>query len=136
MALSISAHYPEAQLKDSEFSQALTRAAMALAAQKTHPAQISQPEIEIAFMLSGDLESPGFTGMRLRTYSAAEQLLQIDSAVPKPFNNSSQAKAYILAALQDAAENAEEFLATIKVPFALGSHMELIASLEANVILA
>lgn len=129
MAISISEVYPEAELKESAFSAGLTRIAMNLVKFHSGVAQQSQPEIEITFMLTGNLSAPDFTGMRIRRYSPSEQQVQIETAVPKAMINSADANEYIIAVLMDGVENAAEFLAEIKVAFNLPVHMDLIAQL-------
>lgn len=129
MAISISEVYPEAELKESAFSAGLTRIAMNLVKFHSGAAQQSLPEIEITFMLTGSHSAPDFTGMRIRRYSPSEQIVQIESAVPKAMINSADASEYIIAVLMDGVENAAELLAEIKVAFDLPVHMDLIARL-------
>ncbi len=132
MAISMSAFYPDAQLRESEFSIALTRVAMALAKLKFGKVQKSQPEIEVNFMLSGKYDSPGFKGMRIRRFDSKDNRLVIESAVPERITESNDAEKYIVAALLDAAENAAEFLSEIELTFDLQSHLALIESLAGS----
>lgn len=129
MAISISEVYSEAEIKESQFSAALTRVAIKLARNNHNLVQKSAPEVELTFMLCGSHSSPGFTGMRIRRFSAKEQVLHIEAAVSNAMVNSADASDYIIAALMDAVENAAEFFDQIHVDFNLLGHMSLIEAL-------
>jgi hypothetical protein len=129
MSISISAYFPEAELKESELGNAITRVAMGLAKLKSSIVQKTQPEIEIIFMLTGKYNSPGFAGMRMRRFKSQDRLLQFEAAVPVAMNDSAESANYIIAAMLDAAENASEFLTENRYLFDLESHMALIETL-------
>ena len=126
MSITVSAFYPDMQLRESNFCNALTRVAMNLAAQKQQTAQQSRPEVEVAFLLTGRFDSPGFTGMRIKTFDSQQDKVLIETAVPEAMNESSRALEYIIAALLDAVDNAAEFLAEIEISFDHASHTALI----------
>lgn len=129
MAFSISAYYPAAELKESEFAAALTRMAIALNMAKSQAAQNLGPELEVSFMLACDQEAPGFSGMRMGQFNSQEKRLRFETAVPQRFNHSADAALYIKAALLDAAENAADFLTQQNYLFDVKSHMALVEGL-------
>ena len=130
MSISVSAFFPDAQLKESEFSNALTKVTMSMAKLKNDVVQRSNPEIELLFMLTGKYDSPGFEGMRISRFDSKDGRLVIEAAVPERITNSSDAEEYVVAAMLDATENASEFLHEIELEFDLDSHMKLIESLS------
>ncbi len=130
MAFSISAYYPEAELKESEFAAALTRVAIALNLAKSTSVQRTGPELEVIFMLAGEQEAPGFTGMRMGQFNRDDKCLRFETAVPKLLNHSGDAHKYILAALLDAAENAGDYLTQENYLFDVKSHMALVEQLH------
>lgn len=130
MAFSISAYYPAAELKESEFAAALTRMAIALNRAKSQAAQNLGPELEVSFMLACDQEAPGFSGMRMGQFNSQEKRLRFETAVPQRFNHSADAALYIKAALLDAAENAADFLTQHNYLFDIKSHMALVEGLQ------
>lgn len=126
MSISVSAFYPDANLKESAFSRALTAVAIYLAQPQNKQVQRLAPTVELNFMLTGKFDSPGFTGMRIRTFDSKQARLLIETAVPVSMNQSSNAQKYITAALLDAIENAAEFLRQIEIEFDQPSHMNAI----------
>ncbi|TVZ38812.1 hypothetical protein P886_3194 [Alteromonadaceae bacterium 2753L.S.0a.02] len=130
MSIRVGAFYPDAQLKESQFANALTKVAMALASSPDASVQKNAPEVEVLFMLSGKFDSPGFEGMRIRRYDSKAESLIIEAAVPEKIVNSENAETYVIAAMLDAAENAAEFLGEIQMEFDCAAHMALIESLS------
>jgi hypothetical protein len=130
MAFSISAYYPEAVLKESEFASALIRVATALHLAKINSVQPMVPEIEVIFMLAGTLDVPGFTGMRMGQFDQGDKRLRFETAVPKALNHSSAASDYIVAALLDAAENAADYFTERNFLFDVKSHMAMVEGLN------
>ncbi len=130
MPLSISALYPDIELKDSEFVQQLTNIAMQV--KQLPPLNNSlTPTLEVKFMLSGHKDSPDFKGMRLRSFEAETSHLTVEAAIPLHINNSEQAFNYIIAALQDANENAGVFFAKNNIAFEQSSYMAAIDAIQA-----
>ena len=129
MPLSISALYPDIELKECEFVQQLTNIAMQIKRIEALNT-ISTPTLEVKFMLSGLKDSPEFKGMRLRSFEAEDSHLTIEAAIPLHINNSSQAFNYIVAALQDASENAGVFFAENNIGFEQSSYMEAIGEIQ------
>lgn len=129
MSISVSAFYPDAQLKESAFAMALTRVAMDLSRESHVVGNPNSPKIDVVFMLSGKFDSPGFKGMRIRRFDSKAASLVVEAAVPDNMVNARNAHEYVVAAIMDATENAAEFLAEIKLDFDAEAHMKLLQKL-------
>ncbi|SMF28416.1 hypothetical protein SAMN02745866_01825 [Alteromonadaceae bacterium Bs31] len=130
MSISVGAFFPDSALRESEFANALTQVAMALARKNDHPVQSATPEVEILFMLSGKYDYPGFSGMRIRRFDTKLASLVVEVAVPVTMVDSGKAGEYVVAAMLDATENAAEFLKELDLAFDAGAHMTLVQSLS------
>lgn len=130
MSLYIGAYYPDRQLDESLFGQALVKVAAGLAQYRQHPLQMSAPNLDIHFMMPGKEESPNFEGMRLRFFDRQSSTLRIESAVPDRMVNSMHSEAYILAVMQDAVDNAADFFDEQQLSFKHQAYLDLVNQLE------
>lgn len=130
MPISVTAFYPDADLKESEFSNALTKIAMDLTKSFSSERNASAPNIELRFMLAGKLDAPGFTGMRIIAFDSQTNHLVIESAVPKKLNNSNNASKYIIAAMLDAIDNTKELLTETGIIFDASYYSSLVSSID------
>ncbi len=132
MSVSLSVFYPDLSQKESIFYEAATRVAMCLARQAGDLAQKTPPDIDVHFLLSGKFDAPDFKGMRIRSYDSKAAMLRVETAVPSHIVNSSNAIDYVVAAIEDALENASEFLDEIEMPFELELHFGLIDKIKSQ----
>lgn len=109
MSLFIGAYYPDKELSESDFGKALVEVAVNLAKQKQPDLVNSNPNVDLQFMLPGKNEIPDFNGMRMCSFNLDSKTLHMESSVPIHLINSKHAKAYVIAAMQDAIENAHAF---------------------------
>ncbi|WP_432695079.1 hypothetical protein ACQUQP_11010 [Marinobacterium sp. YM272] len=126
MALYIGAYLPDRRLDETPFSKALTRVAAGLAQQRQNRVQTSAPNLDLQFLMPGQSELPGFEGMRFHSYDASSNTLRIESSVPGKMLGSSHAEAYVIAAMQDAIDNAKEFFSSQKAEFTSEEYFALI----------
>lgn len=128
MPINISAYFPDMLLKESTFSDALTHIAIRLAdlnnSLDDNKLDESWPEIDLRFMLTGEHDRPEFSGMRIRNYDPEEKAIVIEAAVPEHINQSSLAWEYIMAAVQDATENASDFFSEVNQDFDVSWYMD------------
>lgn len=105
------------ELDGSPIDKAITAAAIKLTRARTGqraPLADTAPKqanLDLTFYLPAERVKPDFKGMRIRHYSVEDGTVFIESAVPDAMLHSEQAHAYVLAVIQDAVENAEEFFA-------------------------
>ena len=109
MSLYCQAFFSDMGLKDSEFVAELTYIAAKLTQQIRRQDEAVGPTVDLRFLLPVGSDQPDFTGMRLHSYNSSNQCLLIESVVPSALYHSSKAKTYILAAMQDAVDNAADF---------------------------
>ncbi len=126
MTLSIGACLPDIELDASSFCKALTGVAIDLAQFRQHPLQLNKPNISLYFLMPGREEKPEFEGMRFHSFDAASNTLKIESAVPKQMIQSTHAKHYVVAAMQDAIDGAYDFFEAQKVKFERDDYLQLI----------
>ncbi len=129
MKLFVGAYYPDKQLSDSIFGKALVEVAAGLAKNRNLGSEDSFLALDLQFMLPGRLEKPGFKGMRLHSFDAHSNTLRVESSVPSNMVNSELAKKYILAALQDAVDNASDFFAERHLSFQQAPMYDMIMSI-------
>lgn len=132
MTISIGACLPDVQLDASSFCKALTNVAIELAQFRKHPLQLNKPNIELYFLIPGNKERPEFEGMRYHSYDAPSNTLKIESAVPRQMIQSTHAKHYVVAAIQDAIDGAYDFFETQKVEFLRDEYLQLIDIVSTN----
>ncbi len=126
MTLSIGAYLPDVELDTSTFCQALTGVAIELVQYRQHRLQSNKPNISLSFLMPGREEKPDFEGMRLHSFDASSNTLRIESAVPPQMVQSTHAKHYVVAAMQDAIDGASDFFAEQKVIFERDEYLKLI----------
>ena len=132
MALFIGAFIPDRQLDQSAFCKALTKVAIDLARFRQHPLQVSKPNLDLYFLMSGKDEMPGFQGMRLHSFDASSNTLKIESSVPRQMIQSAHAERYVVAAIQDAVDGAHEFFESQQIEFQRDEYLHLIDTLNAK----
>lgn len=126
MAIFIGAYLPDRRLDDTPFSKALTRVAAGLAQHRQNKLQSSAPHLDLQFLMPGQSDLPGFEGMRFHSYDASSNTLRIESSVPGKMLGSSHAEAYVIAAMQDAIDNAKEFFSSQEADFTSEEYFALI----------
>ena len=132
MSLYCEAFLPDMNLKESEFVRVLTNIAGKLTQERNAQKVSCGPAVDLRFLLPAGDDKPDFKGMRLHSYSQSGQRLLIESVVPESFLHSEQCSDYIIAAMQDAVDNASDFFIEQQVGgfSALDQH-RLILSLNA-----
>ncbi|GGB93156.1 hypothetical protein GCM10011352_19020 [Marinobacterium zhoushanense] len=126
MALYIGAYLPDRQLDESPFHKALVRVAAGLAQQRTDPLQTRAPNLDLHFLMPGREEAPPFDGMRFHSFDSRSNTLRIESSVPSRMIGSSHAEAFVIAAMQDAVDNAREFFDSRSTEFSSDEYFALI----------
>lgn len=129
MSLFIGAFFPESELSDSPFSKALTNIAAKLASLQAQKTKEPMPLIDLRFMIPGKTDKPDFTGMRYNSFDKISQTLRIDSCVPEAMIESEKAEKYIVAAMQDATENASSFFHEENIEFNEFWHLQVLNDL-------
>ncbi|MCG8313012.1 MAG: hypothetical protein MI976_07320 [Pseudomonadales bacterium] len=129
MTLYIGAYYPDRELTNTPLGEAVTHVAAKLAAFKNQSIQTSQPSVELCYMVPAKDDAPDFKGMRLHSYDPASEILRIEAAIPEAMVNSRHAQDYVIAALQDAVDNAFDFYSEQKRLFRRDEYQILIESL-------
>lgn len=97
------------QLDGSPISKAITEAAIKLTRARRGEGAEKQAHLDLTFYLPAASVKPDFKGMRIRRYSIEDRTVFIESSVPDAMLHSQQAQAYVLAVIQDAVDNAEDF---------------------------
>ncbi|MAK91034.1 MAG: hypothetical protein CMI03_19175 [Oceanospirillaceae bacterium] len=115
MALFCAAYIPDQTLKECQFVSLLTKVAAKLTRARAHTQD--QPDIDICFLLPFGAERPDFRGMRFHSWQQRQSTLKIEAAVPEHMLNSRHTESYIIAAIEDAVDNAADFFGEIKLPF-------------------
>ena len=132
MSLYCEAFLPDMNLKESEFVRVLTNIAAKLTQQRHAQKVQGGPAVDLRFLLPAGDDKPDFRGMRLHSYSQDCQRLLIESVVPEGFLHSELCTDYILAAMQDAVDNATDFFTEQQVSgFSAADQHRLILSLNA-----
>ena len=129
MTLYIGAYYPDRELTNTPLGEAVTRTAAKLAAFRKQSIQSSQPSVELCYMVPGKDDAPDFEGMRLHSFDSDSDILRIEAAIPEAMVNSRHAQDYVIAALQDAVDNAFDFYSEQKRLFRRDEYQILIESL-------
>ncbi|MDF1589701.1 MAG: hypothetical protein P1P93_11270 [Gammaproteobacteria bacterium] len=130
MTLSIGAYLPDIELDTSSFCQALTGVAIELVQYRQHRLQSNKPNISLSFLMPSREEKPDFEGMRLHSFDANSNTLKIESAVPPQMVQSTHAKHYVVAAMQDAIDGAYDFFEAQKVKFERDDYLQLIDTMS------
>lgn len=109
MSLFISINKPSQELEKCSIDTAITVLAANAAIEKKNGRLPKGPALDITFMLPHKSEIPPFTGMRMGGFTQENQTLFFESAVPEHIVNSKNASRYVVVALQDAVDNADEY---------------------------
>ncbi len=116
--LSISMNLPSRDLEKSAMERAITAFALSIATQKEATQGLQAgPTLDITFMLAFNGDKPPFDGMRMGGYTANDNTLYFQAAVPETFNNSERAKDYVAAILEDVVTNAIDYFQTTDIRF-------------------
>lgn len=116
--LVISIKMPTRDLEKSPLEQAVTRLAINLAQGRQSLAALQlEPRLDVTFLLSHGADVPEFEGMRMGNYSAQENTLYFEVAVPEAYNHSPLASQYVAAVMDDVLTNASDYFAQIDVSF-------------------
>ncbi|MBS98457.1 MAG: hypothetical protein CMI01_07235 [Oceanospirillaceae bacterium] len=126
MAIYIGAYLPDRQLDESPFHKALVRVAAGLAQQRRDPLQTRSPHLDLHFLMPGSEEAPPFEGMRFHSFDSRSNTLRIESSVPGRMVESIHAEAFVIAAMQDAVDNARSFFESQSEAFASDEYFALI----------
>lgn len=126
MSLHIGMTCPDKALDESAFSSGLTGIAARLATQRAAQLAAGGPDIDLRFLLPGKHETPAFEGMRFTAWREDEAVLYVESAVPASLIHSVHAEQYIVAALQDAIDNAAGFFAETGIAFNQAVWLQLV----------
>ena len=126
MSLHIGAMMPDRSLDESALINAITKVATDLARLRNQLAQKQTPVLDIVFLLPSRQEKADFTGLRLRSYDTAGQILRIESAVPEKMVASIHAERFVIAILQDAIDAASEFFSEHAILFDGSAHLALV----------
>ena len=117
MSLFCGAYLPDNSLNDSTFVSSLTSVALNLTRKFSQSLQKQGPHVDLYFLLPTETEVPDFRGMRFHSFDSKHQRLRLESSVPAHLVDSSHSQAYVLAAIKDAVENAEEFFSAQNINF-------------------
>ena len=131
MSLYCEAFMPDQGLKETEFVRVLTNIAGKLTLKIHDQAPGTEPDIDLRFLLPAGDDVPLFSGMRLHSYDRRAQRLLIESAVPERLLNSKHCSAYIVAVMQDAIDNANDFFNEQQVGFNSSRQHNLVEGLVA-----
>ena len=126
MTFYVGAYLPDGTSSDSIFSQSVQKIAIDLDETKKNRVNIGFPIIDLYFLLPGKNESPHFKSMRLHPFDPPNETLRLDSVVPPGMINSDHATAFIIAAMQDAIDNASEYFEQENINFDGDVHKQLI----------
>lgn len=132
MALFIGMTYPDTNLNETPFGRAIVEIASELQKLRVGDLAPNLAKIDLQFLLPGKFEKPPFKGMRMRSYSKDIQCLNFESSVPESMVHSQYAKAYILAAIQDAIENANYFYIDQRMLCDFNKELKLVNEMEKN----
>ena len=130
MTLYIGAYYPDRELVETPIGEAVTRVAACLAKYRSHTVQSSKPNLELCYMIPSALDAPDFKGMRFHSFDADSDTLRLETSVPEAMVKSRHAEAYVIAALQDAVDNAFDFYSSEARLFRRDEYQIMIESLR------
>ncbi|MDO6682088.1 MULTISPECIES: hypothetical protein [unclassified Oceanobacter] len=129
MTLYCGAYLPESGLSDSPFVGALTRVAAKLTSMSGRQTNTEDPHLDLYFLVPGSTDVPPFRGMRFHSFDRTNRRLRIESSVPAHMVGSRHCQAYVLAAIQDAVENAADFFSREHIEFDHQSYDSMISRL-------
>lgn len=131
MALSICANLANKQLDLVPFRNTLTGIAIDLAHFWQHPIQRSHPNLDVVFSAPNENEPAEFEGMRLHSYESESDTLKVELSIPHQIYRSKHAKSYVVAAIQEAVDAAEDFFKIQNIVFEKDAYLNLINTLSA-----
>lgn len=117
MTLHISIALPSRDLEKCPMERAVTRIAERIAIEKRYRRVPDGRALDVSFLLSSENDAPPFTGMRMGGYSAENDTLFFQAAVPPTLSRSAKASLYVSLVLQDVIDNAAEFFGEHGVTF-------------------
>ena len=109
MSLYISINKPSQEMEKCAIDTAITVLAANAAIERKNGHIPHGPSLDITFMLPHKDDIPPFQGMRMGGYTSENHTLFFESAVPEHIVYSKNASRYVVVALQDAVDNADEF---------------------------
>ena len=109
MSIYLNAITGSRELEGCPMDKAITTMAIRLAKLRKNLKNEPTPTIDLTVMLPGQHCAPDFKGMRMTQYSATDNLLYMESAIPETMLHSPHAENYLSALLEDALENAKSF---------------------------
>ena len=116
-SLCISMKTPSHDLTKSPIDQAITALAVCAATEGRRGGLPDGPILDLTFLLSSKDDTPPFDGMRMGGYTADNQTLFFEAAVPEAIGHSAQAPQYVAAVLQDVIDNAADYFESLNVAF-------------------
>lgn len=109
MGIYLSVVSPSKDLEQSKINKAITALAMKIHHYKQAGNMPANPQLDISFLLTSDLDKPDFEGMRMGGDKTDADSLYCEVAIPLEVVNSDYAADYVNAILFDAIDNANEF---------------------------
>ncbi len=118
-------------LNESVLIEAITKVATDLDGLRDQLIQQKTPVMDIIFLLPGREEKADFTGLRLRPFDHAGQILRIESARMEKMVTSIHAERFVIAIMKVAIDVAGEFFREqhIHIQFNLTEHLALMDGL-------
>lgn len=130
MSLYISVNTPTADFATSPMDKAITFFAASIAMEKRIGSFPKGPKLDITFMVSSELESPPFIGMRMGDYDDQNQTLYFETAVPVHMTQSQIAAKYVQAVLEDVIDNAQDYFSELGVEFDVNQWQKVVGNLR------
>lgn len=132
MALSICAELANKQLDFIPFRNTLTAIALDLSLFGKHPIQRTHPNLDVVFTSPKENAAVDFEGMRLHSYESESDTLKVELSFPQQIYRSRHAKSYVVAAIQEAVDAAEEFFKVQNIVFEKEAYLNLINTLASS----
>jgi hypothetical protein len=129
MSLYISINTASAQLGNSPINDAITFVAAQAAVEKQQGRIPGGPSLDVTFLLPGQLEKPGFVGMRMGGYTLESETLFFETAVPTHILTSDKAPQYVAVVMQDVVAHANEFFRENDIEFDDARWLEIVQHL-------
>lgn len=133
-SMCISMKTPSHDLSKSPIDQAITALAVRAATEGRSGGLPDGPTLDLTFLLSSKDDRPPFDGMRMGGYTADNQTLFFEAAVPQAMGHSAQAPQYVAAVLQDVIDNATDYFDQLNVAFDGPQWQQALIPLLASVI--
>ena len=130
MSFIISATSPTSDYRDSLLEKAITSTAMKLAKERSISSIPKDQQLDVSFLVSGKLEKPAFSGMRMGNFDDAENTLYFERAVPEEMLHSEKAEEFVMAVLEDVIMNASDYFQEYKINFDIFSWKKGLSNLN------